>query len=252
MKSLFNFLIFSILCVSIFSCQSGSDGDDEKTGTILKSGNFVGDLPCADCDAIRIHLNLDNKNYVLRRKYLGKDNKVIEDRGKWSFDKKSQKLRLKSNSPDENPHSYLWKNGSLVQLDEEEMEIKGTVSGSYVLTQKEIGIAETPWKIYAIYDLSPDKNNMELPHILIDAQQQKISGYGGCNRFNGPVIIKGDNEITIDNLAMTKRACLGPNVENEFMEALRKVKKFSIKKEQLHLVDEQGEAILKFRADWMI
>lgn len=51
----------------------------------------------------------------------------------------------------------------------------------------------------------------------------KISGFAGCNTFNGTYKLEGD-QIIIENVALTKMACLpeGMKVENNFVKNLNK------------------------------
>ncbi len=57
---------------------------------------FTGDLPCADCEGIRHHLNLwPDQVFTLRRTWLGKgEDAVHDDIGRWSIDPERRALML--------------------------------------------------------------------------------------------------------------------------------------------------------------
>jgi len=56
--------------------------------------SYVGDLPCADCEAIRYHLDLfEDSSFFLRLSYLGRD-AAFDDIGRWELAEDGQKLLL--------------------------------------------------------------------------------------------------------------------------------------------------------------
>tara|TARA_R100000306_G_scaffold56169_1_gene53896 strand:+ start:279 stop:686 length:408 start_codon:yes stop_codon:yes gene_type:complete len=57
------------------------------------------------------------------------------------------------------------------------------------------------------------------PRLQFDLSKEKISGFGGCNKFNGTVSLDGDS-LQIHNLVRTKMACPSLFEENSFLAAL--------------------------------
>lgn len=57
------------------------------------------------------------------------------------------------------------------------------------------------------------------PNIEFDFEKKTISGYSGCNRFNGAFTLEG-NVFKSGNLATTQMLCLEANKEGEFIGAL--------------------------------
>ncbi|NJM48666.1 MAG: META domain-containing protein [Alkalinema sp. RU_4_3] len=73
----------------------------------------------------------------------------------------------------------------------------------------------------------------------------KISGFGGCNTYQGEYIQKRDR-LTFPNLSFTERACLPPSEEeSKFFKALGEVDRFDIDstKTQLTLIYPQGKLL---------
>ena len=58
-----------------------------------------------------------------------------------------------------------------------------------------------------------------IPNLEFDFEKKTISGYSGCNRFNGAFTLEG-NVFKVGNLATTQMLCLEANKEGEFIGAL--------------------------------
>lgn len=67
----------------------------------------------------------------------------------------------------------------------------------------------------------------------------KLAGFAGCNNFSGGFSMENSG-LQLDPGAMTKKACPGSG-EDEFMNALVKVKSFSVTKDKLTLLDGTSE-----------
>lgn len=67
----------------------------------------------------------------------------------------------------------------------------------------------------------------------------KLSGFSGCNNFNGSFALEG-NDLKLDPGAMTRKACPG-NGEQGFMSAINKVNNLKIGKDKLTLMDGASE-----------
>jgi copper homeostasis protein (lipoprotein) len=58
--------------------------------------SYEGDLPCADCEAIRYHLDLfEDRLFFLRMSYLGRGGDAFDDIGTWELAEDGQKLVLR-------------------------------------------------------------------------------------------------------------------------------------------------------------
>ncbi len=57
---------------------------------------FAGDLPCADCEALRYHLDVfDDGAYFLRTTYVGRSASGVDDIGKWQLAPDGRTLELR-------------------------------------------------------------------------------------------------------------------------------------------------------------
>jgi heat shock protein HslJ len=79
------------------------------------------------------------------------------------------------------------------------------------------------------------------------ASDGTVSGFGGCNTYNGSVTIDG-NSLTFGVLATTKKAC-GPvdtKIESTYLAQLEKVASYSFAAGRLLLQDKDGKQVLIF------
>lgn len=110
----------------------------------------------------------------------------------------------------------------------------------------------TLWKLQALQDggvavlSEPGGRSAEL---LLADDQDRVSGTGGCNRLIGGFRLAGD-QLSFSQLASTQMAC-SPAVmafERRYVEALSRVRRWSLEKRNLLLQDGQGRTLLLFRA----
>lgn len=86
------------------------------------------------------------------------------------------------------------------------------------------------------------------PYLLFTpGQVNSVAGSTGCNRLTGTFELPTPGEIKFSPLATTRMACAGTNVEPQFLEALQRVKTWSITDKELTLSDGQV-ALAKFTA----
>ncbi len=91
--------ISAVLVASLIAtCVAPSSAQAESGGTAAYGLNlpesFRGDLPCADCEGVRYHLDLwPDQVFHLRREWLGRDT-VRGDVGRWSIEPSRRALML--------------------------------------------------------------------------------------------------------------------------------------------------------------
>lgn len=127
---------FIFLLIVTFGCIN----NQKKTAVVDKMessemitaqviGVYRGNLPCADCEAIRTVLLLDSDySYKLTYIYEGKSIDTFVKVGDWSVDKNYLKL----NGED---YKYKIENDYLVQLDLSGKEITGDIAERYLLSK---------------------------------------------------------------------------------------------------------------------
>jgi copper homeostasis protein (lipoprotein) len=118
----------------------------------------------------------------------------------------------------------------------------GTQSG-------QVALEGTFWKVTHLegkpVTSAEGRRNLDL---LFTSDQNRVSGFSGCNNFIGGYEVKG-NQITLSRLAGTRKACPeGMDTETQFLNALEKTRRWKISGQELHLLDDQGESLAQLEA----
>ena len=123
-------------------------------------------------------------------------------------------------------------------------------SGSHPMASP--SLRGTLWRLQALQDgsrptlIEPPGRPAELQ---LDADQDRVSGSGGCNRLIGGFQLSGER-IRFSRLGSTQMAC-PPAVmafERRYSEALAQVRRWSLDKRSLLLQDARGRTLLVFRS----
>ena len=86
------------------------------------------------------------------------------------------------------------------------------------------------------------------PHIVLKADEARVSGSGGCNNIVGGFTLDG-NRLKFIGMGSTMMMCPeGMEQERDFLKMLDTVARYRISGEALTLADDKGRAIAKFRA----
>jgi uncharacterized lipoprotein NlpE involved in copper resistance len=95
-------------------------------------GLYKGTLPCADCEGIETEIVLGkDKSYVKRTIYLGKNSKVIEEKGFYTWNSEGNTIILFGLK--DTPNLYFVGENKLIQLDMKGNKITGKLADKYVL-----------------------------------------------------------------------------------------------------------------------
>lgn len=95
-------------------------------------GAYTGVLPCADCAGIDTTLSLHpDLTYRLQTRYLGKDERVFELQGVFTWKEDGNTIHLQG-IPDGPNHYHVGEN-RLFQLDRQGRRIHGTLAEHYIL-----------------------------------------------------------------------------------------------------------------------
>lgn len=86
------------------------------------------------------------------------------------------------------------------------------------------------------------------PHLKLETQELRLSGFAGCNRINGSFAIDG-SRISFGTVVSTRRACYPDDgSEQRFLQALSEVRGWRMEGGQLLLLADGGKPLLRFSA----
>lgn len=91
-------------------------------------------------------------------------------------------------------------------------------------------------------------DDITMPFIGFNQQEDRIYGNTGCNSFFGTMITDSTNvdALSFDNMGSTKMMCANMEVEDALLAALAQVKAIEYNAEQLQLKDANNQTILEF------
>lgn len=233
--------------------SGGQFAGDSSATSIDWPGIYRGTLPCADCEGIvtTITLNPDH-TYVMSTVYKGKGYKICEHTGKFSWDESGSTIRLGgiSGAPDR----YLVGENKLIQLDMEGNRITGALADNYVLAKEEkgnpgTGITGIRWKLVELNGkkVEDDPETGKACFMLLDQQENRVSGYAGCNSFFGSFELKNGGRIAFSNLGSTMMACPDLAAEQEFFSVLEIVDNFTSDGKTLQLNKARMAPLARFQ-----
>jgi copper homeostasis protein (lipoprotein) len=109
----------------------------------------------------------------------------------------------------------------------------------------------TRWLLLRLGDqtVPPDGPSGRPAELLLEPDQPRFSGSGGCNRLMGAVQLEGES-LRFGKVAGTMMACPAETMEFErrFLAALEKVRRWSIDKHSLLLQDASGKTLMGLQA----
>jgi len=254
MKTLRFLLSVIVIFSGISSCKTAQKAQsnpiqtkgENSMNSVDWQGSYLGILPCADCEGIktRIVLNKD-LSYTLETMYMGKDNNVFESRGKFEWVENGGIITLGETEK----QMYLVGENKLIHLDKNGRKITGDLAGKYIMEKEKIELTGKYWKLVRLNG-KPVETTMKEPFIRFIAVDNRVNGNSSCNMFNGKFELPEGNRIKFSSFAMTKMACVGNNIENDFMQVLEKTTNYSLTENELLLQDEYETTRAKFEADY--
>ncbi|MFA5683983.1 MAG: copper resistance protein NlpE N-terminal domain-containing protein [Lysobacteraceae bacterium] len=226
---------------------------DTSANALDWAGRYAGVLPCADCEGIETRLDLaEDQTYVLRTRYLGKSERVFEEKGRFRWDRDGRSIRL--DGFDGGPGRYLVGENQLFHLDSAGQRIEGPLAGHYRLS-KQVAPNTDPallgqrWRLVeAMGQPVTPPTDGAAPHLQFDADG-RIHGNAGCNGFFGGYVIDGPTRLRFEGVGSTLMACVDMQVETVFLDALGKVDNYAVGDGRLSLHRARMAPLLRFEAE---
>jgi len=290
------FLLLVALVSVFFSCQKQADDKHSIQDSIAQSDSIVkqeahnaknsldyigiykGVLPCADCEGLETVLCInENNTYKLQTRYLGKGDKVFEQKGTFVWDDKGIKIIL--NDIKNAPNQYFVGENKMTQLDLSGKLITGKLALQYVLSKQEnedlthvneseqtkkvnlnnrmeaqtvikkvnpaVGkatLAETKWKLMTLNGKIVKQSGKKDYFIKLNTNDGRFSAYAGCNNISGSYVMPSAFGLSFSKAAMTRMACPEMEVESRFAKMLEQTDRYTIKDNILKF--QKGKAVI--------
>lgn len=112
-------------------------------------------------------------------------------------------------------------------------------------------LENTYWKLMQLGDQTVNVASEREPYLVLHSDEQRVAGFGGCNRLTGSYSLSGD-DLRFSQMAGTMMACTeGMEHEQAFHDALGQVARWHIDGERLDLYDEAGKLVARFESRYM-
>lgn len=111
-------------------------------------------------------------------------------------------------------------------------------------------LKNTKWVLTKLAGDAVSLPNGAQAFLMLDPEQNRVNGSGGCNDLFGGLNLDGNN-MSFDGLGATKKFCEGSmDVENGFMSALRNTTSFDLGKDGgLSLLGKGGDILASLKKD---
>ena len=108
-------------------------------------------------------------------------------------------------------------------------------------------LSRANWRVVEINGAAITSTMKRKPYLKF-SEDNKVSGFAGCNGFGGNYTLKNTSAITISNVISTKMACPDLAVENNLFRVFENTDNFMIKSDTLFFNDAAMNSIAKFVA----
>jgi len=215
-------------------------------------------MPCADCPGIHYQLDLKpDHTFSSHMKYQERD-ATFNDSGRWELANNGKMLVLQGKGKvtekfsvrDADTLRKLDTNGNEI-VSPFNYDLKRVPQSAPGESQAatDAPLENTHWKLMALGDAPVSADSVQSEAFLVlDPQQHRISGSGGCNRLMGSYELSGDN-LKFGQTAGTMMMCpKGMDTEQAFLKSLSQVNKWKITGQSLELFDSDGKVLARFDA----
>lgn len=220
-------------CTAMQEPPTAADPAHSSRNSLDWAGTYKGVLPCADCEGIETTVTLrSDGTYSSQSRYLDENGPTIAEEGRFTWSDDGGVVSWSG----EEPARYSVGENRLVRLDLDGSAIDGALAEHYVLTKVTASIVETYWKLVELRG-QPVPGLEREPHLILKAEDGRVTGFGGCNTFSGDYTLdEARSRISFGQLISTQKACSsGMDVERKFGEVLGQVDNYSVSGDRLTL-----------------
>ena len=287
------FLLLTLLIIQT-SCQKKTEKDTHfkdpiarigilnAKNTINFEGTYKGILPCADCEGIEMMISLnENKTYAVKSQYIGKGNKIFEQRGTFSWNKEGSVVIF--DNIENAPNQYAVGKNTITQLDMTGKLINGNLANKYILTKQKnsieivetnqlekpivnlnnkmeaqtvikkinpavgkVTLAETKWKLKILNGKKVKQKGKPIYYLILNSKDGRYSAYAGCNNLAGNYVMPSKFAISFSNSISTMMVCDNMDLERQFSKMLGETDHYELEDNILKLKKGKKEVLATF------
>lgn len=233
---------------------SGQINDKHNSQNSLDwAGVYLGKLPCADCESIQVEIRLNkNLTYAVATKYMGKSDRVYRSNGQFKWDKSGSRIIIgKAASPNIAADQYLVGENILIPLDSKGNKIQSSLPADSLNLKKVLFDDSITGKYWKLIELNGKKFALKdprkkEPHFILKNEDNKVTGFAGCNSFNGSFKTTPGGIIKFNGMITTMKACLDVDYERFLLRAFNDANNYALKGDTLSLNKHRMAPLAKF------
>jgi heat shock protein HslJ len=122
-------------------------------------------------------------------------------------------------------------------------------TASEVATASSASLIDTQWKLAQLgEEIVTNPPGARAIHLVLQSQNQRVTGFAGCNLMMGRYVLSGD-ELKFDDMGGTKMFCEGRmEIEQRYLAMFDNVARWKITGNTLALLDADGKSVATFEA----
>lgn len=250
--------LFILLIALLIGCESDNGETTSETmqpdmhNSMIAldwAGTYHGVVPCADCEGIDSKVILsEDLTYQFEQIYLGRSDQVFRSEGTFSWSEDGSRIQLNHLNSNQTPKAYQVGENRLFQLDMDGNRIDGDLADHYVLSKVIDNLSGLQWELIELENtiLNADDETMRTPSLQFLSGENRVSGNGGCNQFNGRYNIKSGNKISFTGVVSTKMSCDNMEIESKFFESLERAESYTLNHDTLSLTQSDQMNLARF------
>lgn len=250
--------LMSIILTACGTTKTSSENADmastshNSKNSVDWAGIYRGILPAASSEGIKTQISLNpDQTYILVFQYIGKSKEQFIEMGSFTWDDKDSKITLKPDSGGDG-NRYLVGENQLFQLDKQGNRVNTELADHYTLKKvfPDNEIRGKYWKLIELRGAPISKSDFPGAdaHFMLNTDENRISGNGGCNGFNGQFELLEGNRIRFSKMATTMMACPNLEAEGSFFNVLETCDNYTIHNDTLSLNKARMAPLAKFAA----
>lgn len=242
-----------IILLSLSACKTqqmdGGSGDNSRN-SVDWIGTYVGTLPCADCEGLKIQIVLSGDDtFEISSLYSGKSDEIMIQKGRIRWDGSGGIVILGNDD-----NQFRVGENKLFKLDRSGKKIESSQPDQYTLKKIMFDekITEKYWKLIELNGkaVKVTPGQQREAYMILKDQENRVNGNGGCNSFFGTYELNG-NSIRFKGIGATRMACQDMETETELFQILEQVDNFTLKDDTLSLNKGRMAPLAKFEVVWL-
>lgn len=242
-----------IVLLFLSACKTqqmdGGSGDNSRN-SVDWIGTYIGTLPCADCEGLKIQIVLTGDDmFEISSLYAGKSDEIMIHRGQITWDASGGIVILGNND-----NQFRVGENKLIKLDRSGNKIESPNPDQYTLKKIMFDekITEKYWKLIELngkaVKVSPGQQREA--YMILKDQENRVNGNGSCNSFFGTYELNG-NTLRFKGIGATRMACPDMDAETELFQVLEQVDNFNLKGDTLTLNKGRMAPLARFEVVWL-